>query len=286
MARTKIERADKVWNPVTGCTKVSPGCANCYAERMVKRLAGRAGYSADNPFAVTLHEDKLDEPLRWRKPARVFVCGMGDLFHEDVPDRLIWQVWDVMAYCMEHRFMVLTKRPERMRRIASDLANFYGGGLDNVWLGVTAENEEMADERIPRLLETPAAKRFVSVEPCLGQIDLTEWLGEGLDLVILGGETGPRARPMHSSWVRRVCEDCEGEGAPFFFKQWGEWFPRDQWEFVPLLELPDDDYAYDPHPDDKRNCVLEAWDGWMPMHRVGKRAAGCLLDGRRWDGDA
>jgi protein gp37 len=213
----------KTWNPVTGCTKVSPGCEHCYAERMSKRLAGRCGYPADNPFKVTLHPRRLTEPLHWRKPRTIFVCSMGDLFHDDVPDEFIDQVFAVMALCPQHTFQVLTKRPERMQeyisgaerqedvcteiacrawgwdacRAAENLGGKWippqyeedGYGrveaagyvdevdipwpLPNVWLGVTAENQEQADKRIPLLLETPAAVKFVSIEPMLGAVDLT-----------------------------------------------------------------------------------------------------------------
>lgn len=176
---SKIEWTDETWNPVTGCTKVSVGCKNCYAERMAKRLAGRFGYPADKPFAVTLHWDRLEEPLRWRKPRRVFVCSMGDLFHEDVPDEFIGEVFGVVHAASPHIFQVLTKRPERMR----DFILRYsapGGPLPshrgNLWLGVSVEDQATADERIPLLLKTPAAVRFVSYEPALAGVDFSRWL--------------------------------------------------------------------------------------------------------------
>lgn len=170
----------KSWNPVTGCTKISPGCKHCYAERMSKRLAGRCGYPADEPFKVTYHHNRLEEPLRWRKPQNVFAVSMGDLFHEDVPDEYINQVFAVMALCPQHTFRVLTKRPKRMCQYMADNNYIELNGvnigqfppLPNVWLGVTAENQEQADKRIPLLLQTPAAVRFVSVEPMLGPVDL------------------------------------------------------------------------------------------------------------------
>jgi protein gp37 len=206
VSKTKIEWCDAVWNPVTGCTKVSAGCHNCYAERMSKRLAGRAGYPAENPFAVTLHPDRLDQPLRWTKPRRIFVCSMGDLFHEDVDDEDRDEIFAVMAYAAEHQFQVLTKRPGRMREYLTTSSNpselrdraaciretihsdIMGQPdthyppplpwpLPNVWLGVTAENQAAADERIPILLSTPAAVRFVSCEPLLGPVDLSDHLG-------------------------------------------------------------------------------------------------------------
>lgn len=327
---TKIEWAEETWNPVTGCSPISEGCRNCYAERMSKRLAGRCGYPADDPFRVTLHPHKLDEPLKWKKPRRVFVCSMGDLFHEDVPDEFIARIWGIMANCLNHTFQVITKRPHRMMEWLSRVKdwegwkthngeppNVYGGSgiivgynmwpLPNVWLGVTAENQQMADERIPILLETPAAVRFVSVEPMLGPVDLDLYLpfyrhpldddawernsyhlkrlykriqSGTLDWVICSGETGPGARPMHPDWVRSLKDQCQEAGVPFFFKQWGEWFPRDQWEWNPELILPDDEYAY---RDGSGTHVFEDIDGLYPVHRVGKKAAGRLLDGREWN---
>lgn len=236
MTTTKIDWADVVWNPVTGCTPASAGCQNCYAQRMAKRLAGRCGYPADEPFKVTLHPERLEEPLRWRKPRRIFVCSMGDLFHPDVPDEFIGQVFETMACARQHTFLLLTKRPGRMHRFITAYSA-PGGPLGNylhnfphIWLGVTAENQAMADERIPILLATPAAVRFVSVEPMLGPMDFehpdNEGYGveviKGLDWVILGGETGPGARPMHPQWARHVRDQCVADGVPLFFKQWGE----------------------------------------------------------------
>jgi protein gp37 len=199
MSQTKIEWATKVWNPVTGCTKVSPGCQNCYAERMAKRLAGRCGYLKEEPFKVTVHPERLEEPLNWKKPQRIFVCSMGDLFHDDVPDEFIGEVFNTMVnaqWILGHRFLVLTKRPERMKRVIEEIGDIiteqrkpkkmpdgttrhtmtFSFPLQNIWLGVTAENQEKADERIPILLQIPAAKRFVSVEPMLGPVDLRPWI--------------------------------------------------------------------------------------------------------------
>ena len=174
MADTKIEWADKVWNPVTGCTPISEGCEHCYAERMAKRLAGRFGYPEDEPFRVTYHEDKLTEPSSWKSPKRVFVCSMADLFHEDVSFDYLYRVFSVMGECPQHTFMILTKRPERMKA-------FFDGHqildyIPYVWLGVTCENQARADERIPILLQIPAAVRFVSLEPMLGPVDLGAYL--------------------------------------------------------------------------------------------------------------
>lgn len=194
MNKSKIEWTEVTWNPVTGCTKVSEGCRNCYAERMSKRLAGRCGYPKDEPFRVTLHPEKLDEPLKWKKPRRIFVNSMGDLFHEDVPDDFLDRVFAVMAHatCATcATFLILTKRPGRMQQYLSSLdrKDKIGRWLDtvghyravawpipNVWLGVSVENQATADERIPLLLQTPAAVRFVSCEPLLGPVDLRPWI--------------------------------------------------------------------------------------------------------------
>jgi len=329
MGKTKIEWTDATWNPVTGCTSVSPGCAHCYAKRLAKRLAGRCGYpESPNEFDVTLHLDKLNEPLRWKKPRQVFVCSMSDLFHEDVPDGFIAAVFEIMRKATRHTFQVLTKRPERMK----DFVDGYiyrrrvwrvGGRLSaNVWLGVTAENQEQADRRIPILLQIPATVRFVSVEPMLEEISLLKFpLGEhgffnissptgwefckcgqwggskgiylnrcpycgsmdkwktierGIDWVICGGESGKQARPMHPEWVRSVRDQCVDAEVPFFFKQWGEWFPRSQWEGNPDLVLPDDrDVERGPH--------TFIFDDGEVMHYVGKKKAGRLLDSQEWN---
>jgi protein gp37 len=292
---SSIEWTDSTWNPVTGCSKISPGCKNCYAERMAKRLAGRFGYPKDDPFRVALHHDRLEEPLRWRKPRMVFVCSMGDLFHEDVPFPIPALVFDIAGKCPQHTFQILTKRPQRMR----EFTQWMAGADDistaewprNCWLGVTAENQAMADQRIPLLLQTPAAVRFVSVEPMLGPVELTRavygpepgpmnWFGftDGfgyeacLQWVICGGETGPGARPMHPDWVRSLRDQCQAAQVPFFFKQWGAYLPNDQ-EYC----------CYQPEADYNKPHVLVDHHGQeVAMARVGKKAAGALLDGREW----
>lgn len=238
---TKIEWTDETFNPVTGCTKVSAGCQNCYAESMARRLAGRFGYpEAPHQFDVTLHPDKLDDPLHWRRPRRIFVCSMSDLFHPAVPFEYVDQVFGIMAEAPQHTYQVLTKRPERMLAFAQEW-DYGDWRLPNVWLGVTAENQEAADERIPILLNTPAALRFVSCEPLLGPVDLEPFFsvydehGEPSDgrynpdgslmlsWVIAGGETGPGARPMNPHWVQGIRDQCQEADIPFFFKGWGRY---------------------------------------------------------------
>ncbi|WP_432169117.1 DUF5131 family protein [Streptomyces sp. 1222.5] len=279
MSTTKIEWADRVWNPVTGCTKVSPGCDNCYAENIAHRFAGSKAFP--DGFEVTPHEDRLDQPYRWKKPARVFVNSMSDLFHDDVPDSLITRVFDVMEAGLNrrHTFQVLTKRHARMRSFmqarqkakreyaakfddcpteamrnspaARDARARAAGPPANIWLGVSVENQQWADIRVPALLETPAGRRFVSCEPLLGPVSLAmaagqhgchaTHLGVGtpdcprtphhhhddpctrIDWVIVGGESGPRARPMHPQWARDLRDECRQAAVPFFFKQWGEY---------------------------------------------------------------
>jgi protein gp37 len=266
-----IEWTDATWNPVTGCTKVSPGCAHCYAEGIAFRGLGRFGAkysvpSEDQPGLrrkrhfdeVQCHDDALDAPLRWRKPRRIFVNSMSDLFHEDVPDAFIDRVFAVMALAPQHTFQILTKRAERMRaylsgeetrdRIADVLGHHYGRDktarsvlgqqfdldadtkwpLPNVWLGVSVENQRFADERIPLLLRTPAAVRFLSLEPLLEQVDLTNYLWtipgarlNGLHWLIVGGESGPNARPFDLAWARWTVAQGRSSGVPVFVKQFG-----------------------------------------------------------------
>jgi len=223
---TKIEWTEETWNPVTGCTKVSPGCANCYAERMAKRLAGRNGYPADEPFRVTLHPDRMDQPLRWKKPRRVFVCSMGDLFHDDVPGEFLALAFDKMRRTPQHTYQVLTKRAVDMWEWCR-----FDYAPANVWLGVTAEDQRHADERIPLLLQTPAAVRFVSVEPMLEALDLWQYLGcatnpigpayggQGIDWVIIGCESGPNRRPMDLDWAQSLVAQCRAAQVSVFVKQ-------------------------------------------------------------------
>ena len=262
---TGIEWTDEVWNPVHGCTKVSAGCQNCYAERMAKRLKGRCGYPADDPFRVTLRPDRLGQLDSWQKPRMVFVCSMGDLFHEAVPFGFIAKVMGRIHGCQkryggraDHTFQILTKRPARMceffewylERVGFDA---WPREYPHVWLGTSVENQAAADERVPHLLNTPAAVRFLSCEPLLGPVYLGGvggalgcytpdtakrrkaelWMGSkrrtfipaiggrGLHWVIAGGESGPGARPMHPDWARGMRDQCQRAGVPFFMKQMG-----------------------------------------------------------------
>lgn len=232
MATTRIEWAESVWNPVTGCTPVSPGCQNCYAARMAKRLAGRYGYPKENPFKpATWHYDKIT-PAVLSDGKRYFVGSMGDVFHETVNIRgpEIREMFRCMA-TVDSVFMLLTKRPQRMAECIKFLyGNDFAEQMPNVWAGVTAENQEQADKKIPILLQIPASVRFVSAEPMLEPMNLQRAFGteghrqtyiEQLDWVICGGETGPGARPIHPDWVRSLRDQCVSSGTPFFFKRWG-----------------------------------------------------------------
>ncbi len=214
MSTSKIEWTEATWNPVTGCTKISAGCANCYAERMSKRLQamGQAKYSAGFD-KVVCHDDVLRRPLHWKQPRTVFVNSMSDLFHKDVPECFIASVFDVMKRAHWHRFQVLTKRADRMAEL-DRLLNWSS----NVWMGVTVENRH-TKSRIESLRSIDPAVRFLSIEPLLeslGRLDLA-----GIHWVIVGGESGPGARPMEEAWVWEVKEQCEAAAVPFFFKQWG-----------------------------------------------------------------
>lgn len=211
--KSSIEWTESTWNPLTGCTKVSPGCKHCYAERMALRLQamGQANYA--DGFNLTLHEDALELPLRWRKPQTIFVNSMSDMFHAGVPREFILRAFDVMQQASWHRFQVLTKRSERLARLSAFLP-----WADNIWMGVSVENDSYI-HRIEQLRETGAAIKFLSLEPLLGPLDKLR-LGQ-IDWVIVGGESGPRARPMNLDWVTSIRDQCTSSGVPFFFKQWG-----------------------------------------------------------------
>jgi protein gp37 len=208
-----IEWTESTWNPITGCTKISAGCKHCYAERMATRLQamGQANYA--NGFALTLQPHMLDLPLTWKKPQTIFVNSMSDLFHSGVPVQYIEKVFAVMARAHWHRFQVLTKRAGRLGKIAPQL-----NWVDNIWMGVTVEHYDCC-VRIEQLRETEAAVKFLSLEPLLGPLPGLDLAG--IDWVIVGGESGPGARPMRESWVIDIRDQCLAAGVPFFFKQWG-----------------------------------------------------------------
>ncbi len=211
--QSSIEWTEATWNPVTGCTKISPGCKHCYAERMALRLKAMGQHRYRNGFSVTLQPDAVEEPLRWRKPRVVFVNSMSDLFHRDVPESFILRVFEIMERASWHVFQVLTKRSDRLCEIADRLP-----WPKNIWMGVSVESTDYV-WRIDDLLCVPASVRFLSVEPLLGPIpDLPL---RGIHWVIVGGESGPGARPMDASWVRQIRSACTRSRVPFFFKQWG-----------------------------------------------------------------
>jgi protein gp37 len=235
-ANSSIEWTEATWNPVTGCTKVSPGCAHCYAETFAERFRGVPGHPYQQGFDLKLWPERLDLPLRWKRPRTIFVNSMSDLFHVDVPDAYIVEVFDVMRQAEWHTFQVLTKRPERVAALSRQLE-----WSPNIWMGTSVENQRWTS-RIDHLRGTGAQVKFLSCEPLLGalQLDL-----EGIDWVIVGGESGYRARPMRADWARDIRAQCEHAAVPFFFKQWG---------------------AHDEQG-----------------IRVGKGRAGRVLDGRTWD---
>lgn len=315
-ARNEDGTRGETWNPVTGCTKISPACDRCYAQRMSKRLAGRAGYpEAPHNFDVSLHPDRLAQPLRWKKPRRIFVCSMGDLFHDDVPDEYIAAIFGVMSMAKHHTFIVLTKRPFRARKLltrddwpelmiealsmvgndAAQIIAFLGQGrrvtrrgpLPWVWIGVTAEDQQRWDERVGILRRIPAAVRFVSVEPALGHIVATL---DGISWLVVGGETGPGSRPMHPDWARGLRDQCVDAGVSYFFKSWGDWAPKTRYGYPPNEEHSGEIVWWetisstDRKSVGKKHPVAYGRDGEpIPMERVGKKAAGRELDGRTWD---
>jgi protein gp37 len=211
--KSKIEWTENTWNPITGCTKISEGCENCYALRMASRLQKMGNAKYENGFRLTLHEDCLNEPYSWKKPSRIFVNSMSDLFHADVPIDYIQKIFAVMNANPQHIFQVLTKRADRLADISTKVK-----WSDNIWLGVTVENDKHKD-RIDTLRITPAKVKFVSFEPLLndiGTVDLSQ-----IDWAIVGGESGWYARPMEQDWVLNIKAQCEQQGALFYFKQWG-----------------------------------------------------------------
>lgn len=211
--KTTIEWTESTWNPVTGCTKISPGCVNCYAERFALRLKAAHNPSYINGFKVTLHERMLNLPITWRKPKTIFVNSMSDLFEESVPDEFIFRVFEIMNQASWHRFQILTKRSERLLSLNPRLT-----WAPHIWMGVSVENSTYT-RRIDDLRRTGASIKFISLEPLLGSIANLELTG--IDWVVLGGESGPKARPIQPGWVTAVRDRCVIEQVPFFFKQWG-----------------------------------------------------------------
>jgi len=233
--KSAIEWTDATWNPTTGCDQVSPGCDNCYALALAGRLKamGSPAYQEDGDsrtsgpgFKLTLHPDRLDQPLRWQKPRRIFVNSMSDLFHPDVPEDFIANVFYVMGKADQHQFQILTKRPQRMAKVLTNgLASEYLGShpLPNVWLGTSIESDKYAF-RADYLTATPAAVRFLSLEPLIGPVPSLDL--DGIDWVIVGGESGPNHRPIEIGWVRNIRDACIHYEIPFFFKQWGGRTPK------------------------------------------------------------
>ncbi len=212
-ANSKIEWTETTWNPVTGCSKTSTGCKHCYAERMAKRLQAMGVKRYENAFAVTLHNDLLELPFKWKQPRMIFVNSMSDLFHEEVPREFITRVFEIMNQCPQHVFQVLTKRSKRLAELKHD---FYWS--ENIWMGVSVENSATG-HRITDLRTVPAAVRFLSCEPLLGLIPNLPL--DGINWVIVGGESGPNARVMEREWVETIYQQCRCAKVPFFFKQWG-----------------------------------------------------------------
>ena len=230
-----IEWTESTWNPVTGCSKISPGCTHCYAERMAKRLQAMGQPNYANGFKVTVHEHVLGLPLEWHKSQIVFVNSMSDLFHEDVPSDFIRRTFDIMRHARWHVFQVLTKRSERLCELSPSLP-----WAPNIWMGVTVENQDCT-LRIDHLCRTGALTKFLSLEPLLGPLPDLDLLG--VDWVIVGGESGPGSRPMRPEWALDIRDQCQRAGVPFFFKQWGGTFKKRagrklegrEWDEMPAL---------------------------------------------------
>lgn len=241
--KSTIEWTDSTWNPVTGCTKVSPGCKNCYAETFAERWRNVPGHPYEQGFDLKLWPSRIILPLVWKEPRMIFVNSMSDLFHKDVPDDFIQRVFEVMMEARQHIFQVLTKRSERMMQWVR--SNFTKSKVpSHIWLGVSVENQDYV-WRIRHLQEVPSQIRFLSVEPLLGPVDLSVSNLKGIHWVIVGGESGPRARPMNPTWVRSIKKACKENNVFFFFKQWGAFSQTGK--------------------------------------RVGKKKAGRTLDGKTWN---
>jgi len=210
---SSIEWTESTWNPLTGCTKISPGCKNCYAERMALRLQAMGSRNYANGFKITMHEHVLELPLHWMKPQTIFVNSMSDLFHKEVPEEFIFHMFDIMKRADWHCFQVLTKRSERLLNLSSQIS-----WMPYIWIGVSVENQDYTF-RIDHLRRTGAKVKFLSLEPLLGPIPNLNL--EGIDWVIVGGESGPRSRAVEASWVVDIRNQCQEAKVPFFFKQWG-----------------------------------------------------------------
>lgn len=213
MATSKIEWTESTWNPITGCTKISSGCKNCYAERMANRLNLMGNPNYRNGFQLTLHDHALSYPLNWKKPQTIFVNSMSDLFHEDVPEHFIFSVFETIEKASWHKFQILTKRAARLNKL-SQILNWP----TNLWMGVSVEDDSVVD-RIDFLRDVPAYIKFLSIEPLIGPLPIINL--ENIDWVIVGGESGPKARPMKEEWVIDIKDQCKKQNIPFFFKQWG-----------------------------------------------------------------
>jgi protein gp37 len=211
--KSLIEWTESTWNPITGCTKVSDGCLNCYAERMANRLKAMGQKKYKNGFKLTLHPENIEEPLKFKKPQIIFVCSMSDIFHKNVPDEFILKLFEVMNKAHWHIFQVLTKRAERLESLAEKI-----NWTKNIWMGVTVESEKYIN-RISYLQKTKAYIKFISIEPMLGPINNLPL--DGIDWVIVGGESGPNARPIYKEWVENILLQCRKNEVAFFFKQWG-----------------------------------------------------------------
>jgi protein gp37 len=272
---------DVAWNPTTGCSPVSAGCKHCWASAMAKRFWDGKEFSD-----VQFHWELLDRPLRWKKPRRIFLCSMGDLFHEKIQFQQIKNVWDTIfdtsfegGRYSKHTYFILTKRPERVLEFDAYMSTVFHRNIiyNNLHIGISAEDQKTADERIWALRFISAAKKFISLEPLLSPVK--DLVLTGIDWVIVGGESGPKARPMHPDWVRSVRDQCLEANVPFFFKQWGEFISsydagyrsgeKDQWKRT--------------FGEAWVKCKKYRFDDGKEMVRVGKKKAGRLLDGREWN---
>jgi protein gp37 len=327
-----IEWTEATWNVVTGCTRISDGCDHCYIERTMPFRTQHRRFDAPGVGGTTgvkRHSERLHLPLRWRNPRRVFVNSLSDLFHDQVPDEYIAEVFAVMAMARQHTFQLLTKRHARMRSLLNQpsfAADVYvrcaqrgatslpepWWPLPNLWLGVSVENQQWAGIRIPALLDTPAAVRWLSCEPLIGLVDLdpyigplvlrkgdsgrcgTQWTeyGDLIDWVVAGGESGPGARPMHPDWARTLRDQCVAAGVPYFHKQNGAWIETDRENATHLLKVDGTlvaredatmDHPYGLSSGRDQDLVDRGHPGWVRVRRTTKKAAGRILDGRTWD---